>query len=117
MLVAVAQVKSNLVAALLLAVAFGFQTLTISAAWAVCLDVGRRHAGIVTGFMNTVGNLGGTLGPIVIGYAVKEWGSWSLPFYLMAAVFFFGILMWLLVDPYQPIFEEELNHEKSIINA
>jgi len=117
LLVAVAQVKSNLLAALLLAVAFGFQTLTISAAWAVCLDVGRRHAGVVTGFMNTVGNFGGTLGPIVIGYAVKEWGSWSMPFYLMAAVFVFGMAMWLLIDPYQPIFKEELSYEKSTINA
>lgn len=106
LLVAVAQVKNNLTAALLLALAFGFQTLTISAAWSVCLDVGRRHAGIVTGFMNTVGNIGGTIAPLVVGYAVKEWHSWSLPFYLMAAIFVLGIVMWLLIDPHKLVFEE-----------
>lgn len=117
LLIAVAQVKNNFTAALLLALAFGFQTLTISAAWAVCLDVGRRHAGIVTGFMNSVGNIGGTIAPIVVGYAVKEWNSWSLPFYLMAAVFMFGITMWLLIDPNQSVFDERTEYEKSYVGS
>ncbi|HMV48483.1 MAG TPA: MFS transporter [Blastocatellia bacterium] len=116
-LIAVAQIKNNLVAALLLAVAFGCQALMVSAAWSVCLDVGRRYAGIVTGFMNTVGNIGGAIAPLVVGYAVKNQHSWTLPFYLTAAVFLFGIVMWLLVDPYQPIFEEDLTYEKHIVNA
>lgn len=98
-LVAVAQVEDHRLAALLLALALGFQTTTISAAWAVCLDVGRKYAGIVTGFMNTVGNIGGAIGPVVVGYAVKNFGSWTLPFYVMAVVFAFGVVMWLLVDP------------------
>ncbi len=105
-LAAVAVVRNNLVAALLLALALACQTLTISAAWAVCLDVGRRNAGIVTGFMNTIGNLGGALAPVVVGYAVKEFQSWSLPFYVMAIVFVFGAAMWLLIDPRQPVITE-----------
>lgn len=98
-LLLVARVEDRLLAALLLALAFGFQTTTISAAWAVCLDVGRRNAGVVTGFMNTIGNLGGALAPIVVGYSVQRWHSWTLPFYVMAAVFAVGVVMWLLVDP------------------
>jgi MFS family permease len=98
-LFAVARVEDNLAAALLLAFALAFQTFTISSAWAVCLDVGSKYAGIVTGCMNTVGNIGGTIAPLVVGYAVKSWGSWTLPFYIMAAVFVFGVAMWLLVDP------------------
>jgi MFS family permease len=105
-LIAVAQVKSDLLAASLLALALCFQTMTISAAWAVCLDVGRKNAGVVTGFMNTVGNLGGAIAPIVVGYAVKEWNSWTLPFYLMAGVFVFGLLMWLVVDPAKSVLAE-----------
>jgi len=106
-LIAVAQVKSNLVAALLLALALGLQTMTISAAWSVCLDVGRQYAGIVTGFMNSVGNLGGTVAPLVFGYAVKTFGSWSLPFYIMTAVFILGVPMWLLIDPYRSVIKEK----------
>jgi MFS transporter, ACS family, glucarate transporter len=98
-LFAVARVEDNRVAALLLALAFAFQTFTIGPAWAVCLDVGRKYAGIVTGCMNTVGNIGGAIAPLVVGYAVKSWGSWTLPFYIMAAMFVFGAAMWLLLDP------------------
>jgi len=105
-LIAVARVENNLAAALLLALALCFQTLTISASWAVCLDVGRQNAGVVTGFMNTVGNLGGALAPIVVGYVLKEWQSWALPFYIMAAVFAFGVVMWLLIDPHRSVIEE-----------
>lgn len=106
-LIAVAQVKNNLAAALLLALAFGLQTMTVSAAWSVCLDVGRRYAGVVTGFMNFVGNLGGTVAPLVFGYVVKHFGSWSLPFYIMAGVFILGVPMWLLIDPHRLVMKEE----------
>ncbi|HEY7184769.1 MAG TPA: MFS transporter [Blastocatellia bacterium] len=98
-LFAVARVEDGRAAALLLALALAFQSFTISSAWAVCLDVGRKYAGIVTGCMNTVGNIGGTIAPLVVGYAVKSYGSWTLPFYIMAAVFGFGAVMWLLIDP------------------
>jgi MFS family permease len=104
-LAAVAQVENSLLAASLLALALCFKTMTISSAWSVCLDVGRKNAGVVTGFMNTIGNIGGAVGPIVIGYTVKEWGSWTLPFYVMAGVFVFGMLMWLLVDPRRSVLE------------
>jgi MFS family permease len=105
-LFAVARVEDGRTAAALLALALGLQTTTISAAWSVCLDVGRKYAGIVTGCMNTVGNIGGAIGPLVVGYAVKSWGSWTLPFYIMAAVFVFGALMWLLVDPRKSVLLE-----------
>jgi MFS family permease len=106
MLVAVANAEDRLLAALLLAVALCCQTVTISAAWAVCLDVGRRNAGVVTGFMNTVGNLGGAMAPLVVGYAVERLNSWTLPFYIAAAVFAFGVVMWLLVDPRSSVIGE-----------
>lgn len=98
-LVAVAQTENALTAAVLLAFALCMQTVTAGAAWSVCLDVGRRNAGVVTGTMNTVGNIGGALAPLVVGYAVRDWNSWTLPFYIMAGVFVFGAGMWLLVDP------------------
>ncbi|MGH9831900.1 MAG: MFS transporter [Blastocatellia bacterium] len=106
-LLLVAQIQDRMVAALLLALALAFQTTTVGAAWAVCLDVGRKYAGIVTGFMNTVGNIGGAIAPVVVGYAVKNFGSWTMPFYVMAVVFAFGVVMWLLVDPSRSVIEEK----------
>ena len=85
--------------AILLALALASADLALAACWAVCLDVGASHAGVVTGFMNTFGNLGGLVGPIVVGLAVDRWRSWLLPFYITAAVYTVGALAWLAIDP------------------
>ena len=65
----------------------------------MCLDVAPHHAGVVTGFMNTFGNLGGLVGPIVVGLMVDRLGSWTLPLYVTAGVYFAGALAWLAIDP------------------
>jgi len=76
-------------------------------AFAVCLDVGRRNAGVVSGVMNMVGNLGGTIAPVVVGKALDKWGSWTIPFYITAALLCFSVVMWLLIDPYRSVIGEE----------
>jgi nitrate/nitrite transporter NarK len=87
------------VKAVLLAAALGAADFALSACWAVCLDIGSEHAGVVTAFMNTVGNIGGFIAPIVVGYMVSRWQSWTMPLYLTAAVYGFGALAWLAIDP------------------
>jgi ACS family glucarate transporter-like MFS transporter len=89
--------------ALLLALALGSVDFALSACWAVCLDIGASHAGVVTGYMNTVGNLGGLLTPLVFGYAVDRLGSWTLPFVITAIVYAMGALAWLFIDPRRQI--------------
>jgi ACS family glucarate transporter-like MFS transporter len=89
--------------ALLLALALGSVDLALGACWAVCLDVGADHAGVVTGFMNTVGNIGGLIAPLVVGVAVDRWQSWTIPFYITAAVYAGGALAWLAIDPHDRI--------------
>ena len=73
--------------ALLLALALGSADLSLSACWAAPLDVAAAHAGVITGFMNTFGNLGGLLCPLVVGWAVERQHSWTLPFYITAVVY------------------------------
>jgi ACS family glucarate transporter-like MFS transporter len=85
--------------ALLLALALASADFALSACWAVCLDVAPGHAGVVTGFMNTFGNLGGLVGPIVVGLMVDRLGSWTLPLYVTAGVYVTGALAWLAIDP------------------
>ena len=88
-----------IVKAVLLAAALGAADFALSACWAVCLDIGAAHAGVVTAFMNTVGNIGGFIGPIVVGYMVDRWQSWTMPLYLTAGVYVLGALAWLTIDP------------------
>src|SRR5438876_1005545 len=94
-----ATITNSLAAALLIALAAGIADLSISAAWAVCLDIGRESAGTVTGCMNTFANLGGAIAPVAMGYAVQWWGSWTTPLLITAAIYVAGGLTALLIDP------------------
>ena len=89
--------------AVLLAFALASADLALGACWAVPIDIAPDHAGVITGCMNTLGNLGGLVGPIVVGIAVDRWGSWAFPFYITAAVYALGALAWLAIDPLAPI--------------
>ena len=106
MLVFVARAEEKFVAAALISVALFFQFLTTPAVWATCLDIGRRRAGVVSGTTNMFGNLAGTAAPIIFGYVVQTWGSWTIPFYIAAAIMFCGVVMWLFIDPRRPLEEE-----------
>lgn len=90
---------SPVASALLIACALASADLALGACWAVPLDVAPDHAGVITGCMNTFGNLGGLVGPLVVGLAVDRWRSWTFPFYVTAGVYAFGALAWLVIDP------------------
>jgi MFS family permease len=90
-------------AALLLAGAAGCAALGIAPAWSVCLAIGGRHAGVVSGAMNTFGNLGGALSPVVMGAVLERFGSWDLSLYSVAALYGLAALCWLGIDPASPI--------------
>ena len=85
--------------AVLLAFALASADLALGACWAVPIDIAPDHAGVITGFMNTLGNIGGLIGPLVVGYAVDRWHSWTFPFYVTAAVYALGAIAWLVIDP------------------
>ena len=53
--------------------------------------------------MNTVGNIGGAISPLVVGYTVQWWDSWTVPFFITAAVYVAGGIFTLLVDPTKPL--------------
>jgi ACS family glucarate transporter-like MFS transporter len=104
LILAAAALTSNaLGSAILIAVAAGIADLCISAAWAVCLDIGRESAGTVTGCMNTFANIGGAIAPVAMGYAVQWWGSWNTPLLITAAIYVLGGLTALLIDPTKPL--------------
>lgn len=106
--------------------------LTMGAAWAVCQDIGRRYAAIVSGFMNMMGNLlGGVMTLIVTGAimsrmvatheaAAKAAGTdiaaatrageidgYIINLWLYAAAYAIGVLFWLKIDASKPIVPDE----------
>lgn len=89
--------------AYLFATAAGLATFGVTPAWAACLDIGGQHAGVVTGAMNTFGNLGGTAMPLLMGLCLKWWGSWNIS--LMSVAFFYLVaaVCWLGIDAEEPV--------------
>jgi len=98
-------VPSPILKAILIAMALASADLALGACWAVPIDIAPNHAGVITGFMNTLGNIGGLIGPLVVGYAVDRWHSWTFPFYITALVYAGGAVAWLAIDPTRPVVE------------
>ncbi len=71
--------------------------------WGACMDVGGKYAGTLSGSMNMMGNFGGALGPIVLGYVLQKTGSWLLNFYIMAGIYLLAALAWRFIDPVTPL--------------
>jgi len=74
---------------------------------AVSLDIGRKHAGAVFGFMNTAANAASAVSSVAFGYIVALSGSYNAPLIPMAAGLFVGTWLWLRIDPTRQLFEDE----------
>ena len=96
-----ALVENPIAAAVLMALAAASADMCLSPSWALCHDVGKEAAGAVTGAMNTFGAIGGAISPLVMGYSVQLWGSWTMPLVITATVYVIGGFLTLLVNPHQ----------------
>jgi MFS transporter, ACS family, glucarate transporter len=78
--------------------------LTTAPAWSTCVDIGRENSATVAATMNTAGQVAAILSQPVVGYSVKWFGNWNVPFWLLAALFVMGVTCWLFIEPRQPIY-------------
>ncbi len=53
--------------------------------------------------MNTAGQVGGMLSPVVLAFVVREFSDWAVPLYLTAILYGLGALCWLLIDASKPL--------------
>ena len=96
--------QNPVLAVLAIAMASFCGDLTMPHAWAATMDMGGRYSGTLSGAMNSWGNLGGAISPMVIGYVLQWTGSnWNLTFYVASAVYACGILCWMFLDSTTPI--------------
>lgn len=85
--------------AVLISIAAAASMFTLAASWAACIDIGGRSSGVVSAAMNTMGQAGGVLSPIVLAVLVERFDNWSLPLYVMAGLYAASSVCWLFVDP------------------
>ena len=73
--------------AIVLFVCFYFiLSLSVAGFWSLPLELDPQAVGAISGVMNMSGNCAGIFGPLTAGIIVARTGSWTLPFYLVAAL-------------------------------
>jgi len=116
-LVAATFLETPIFAVAAIAIASFFNDLTMPGAWTACMDIGGRFTGTVSGAMNMMGNLGGFVSPIVIGYIIY-WArdpvtnaatsaGYNLAFYVTAVLYMVGAICWLFIDSTTPLPQDE----------
>jgi MFS family permease len=75
---------------------FGLE-VTVGVAWAIPLDIGGEYAGSVASVMNTFGNLGSAVSPVLLAYFVGLYG-WNMPFLVCSVLCVIGAVLCLGLD-------------------
>jgi MFS family permease len=77
----------------LLAFAFGCASAAEGPFWATAAAAGSEYAGSAGGFMNTVGNLGGMIAPVLTPLIAARFG-WTSALWVASGVVLLGVLAW-----------------------
>jgi MFS transporter, ACS family, glucarate transporter len=83
---------------------FGLE-LTVGVSWAIPLDIGGDFAGSIASIMNTFGNLGGAISPVLLGYLLGGYG-WNVPFTISAILCVVAVFFCFGIDPSRAIQSE-----------
>jgi MFS family permease len=99
-----------------IAMAAFWNDMTMGAAWASCLDIGRRYSGVVSGCMNTIGNLGGATAGFLTGQILQFYKTdtdpdnslgWKINFISFAGLYAVAVVCWLFFDSTKPVCNED----------
>ncbi|HUH62110.1 MAG TPA: MFS transporter [Terracidiphilus sp.] len=88
------------VASLILAGGAGALYLSQSSFWSVSADIAGARAGVVSGVMNMVCQIGGAVTASLTPYLAGRFG-WNSAFFVAAALAAGGGVLWLFVDPHR----------------
>ena len=80
----------------LLTLAFGFASMSEGPFWASAISVAQENAGAAGGLMNTIGNIGGILAPVLTPLIASRFG-WQAALWAGAGVLLAGMCAWFLV--------------------
>jgi ACS family glucarate transporter-like MFS transporter len=95
--------SGGIAAGVLIAFAAAFSNFLLGASWGACVDLAGTHAGAVSAAMNTAGQVGGVLSPIVFAMLTGHSGSWALPLAVTAMLYLLGAACWIFIHPDKPL--------------
>src|SRR5438309_4787396 len=86
-------------AGFLIAIGGAASMFTLASAWATAIDLGGRDSAVLSAIMNTAGQVGGILSPIVLAYIVDHLGSWNIPIDVLSGLYLIAAVCWLRIHP------------------
>jgi len=91
-----------------LALGYGCMDCMLPVAWAVCMDVGKKYAGAVSGSMNMAGQIGSFLSSVLFGYMV-EWfgGDYNKALIPLASMLLVSAYLFTRIDPTRQLVPEK----------
>jgi ACS family glucarate transporter-like MFS transporter len=87
--------KPSAVAAMM-CLSLGFASSSDGSYWASAIDAGGEHVGAACGILNSGGNLGGFLAPVLTAYIASRAG-WSWGLYAGAIMIMIGVVTWMFI--------------------
>jgi MFS transporter, ACS family, glucarate transporter len=97
-IVAGAFAESALIAIASLSLGAGCLYFAVGAYWSSTTDLSKRHAGTLSGIMNTGANLGGAISPSLTPWMAAQWG-WPVSLAAAGGIALLGAALWLKIDP------------------
>jgi ACS family glucarate transporter-like MFS transporter len=73
--------------------------MTLAPSWSVCIDIGGRRSGLVSGTMNMAGNIGSFVTGLAFPYLAAWTGSYVPFFYVAAVLNVAAIVAWQFIEP------------------
>jgi MFS transporter, ACS family, glucarate transporter len=86
-------------AGLFIALGGAASMFSLAPAWTVAVEFGGEHAAVMGAVMNTAGQIGGVLSPLVLAYIVERLGNWNLPLQVLAGLYLAAAISWILIRP------------------
>src|SRR5882724_623520 len=81
----------------LLAAGGGFNMFAAASFWATCIDMTQEFTASLSGLMNTFGNFGGWLSPILTAYIATHFG-WNIALDFAAIITIASAASWIFID-------------------
>ncbi len=92
----------GVISAVLIGLAAASANFLLGASWAACADIAGDHAATLGAAMNTSGQIGGVLSPIIFALLMRNRVDWSAPLFVTAFLYFVGALCWYYIHPERP---------------
>jgi MFS family permease len=102
------QTENREIAVLFLALGYGSMDCMLPVSWAICMDIGKKYAGSVSGSMNMAGQVGSFASTALFGYLVKWLGNdYNKALVPLAVMLLISAALYVFIDPTEQLVPEK----------